>query len=281
MCALWRLRIVPLWIVMLAGGCVFSALAYRAEANEHLRPWSVLGLWVASMAGFVSSFLVGLTVVVCGWRRIESALLLAWLVLALVGGGVLLVNTPESHHFVTLAPLICLLMALGLDLLGRGLERVVPALRRDVPALTAIVVATRMAWNLNFYFREYTPRRVYGFRAAESATAISEYITARPGRFVYFFGPPFAYLENGTIAFVARTPAGLDVLGPMGAKGLPVPPGDQSPLMIFYPPRAGEAAAVSRRYPGTPIRPVRSEVDGMLLFVTYTPAADAWPGQAQ
>ena len=117
-------------------------------------------------------------------------------------------NTPESHHFVTLAPLICLFVALGLDLARRALVRAVPATRRLAPALTVLAVGALVAWNLDFYFREYTPRNNFGGRPTESATAIGRHLAAHPGRYVYFVAPPFAYLGIGSIAFLAGSRSG-------------------------------------------------------------------------
>jgi 4-amino-4-deoxy-L-arabinose transferase-like glycosyltransferase len=221
-------------------------------------------------------FLVGLAAVVHRWRRPESGLLLAWLVAALFFGGVLLVNTPESHHFVTLAPLICLFVALGLDLIRRLVVRAVPRARLVAAALTAVAVAGLVAWNVSFYFGEYTPRQSFGGRPTESATAIARFLAARERPYVYFVGPPFVYLGNGSIAFIARKPPGYDVPQRVGADGLPPPPAGRSPVVVFVPPRADEAAAVWRRYPGTAIRTYRSSVDRAPLFSAYAPSRRDW-----
>jgi hypothetical protein len=221
-------------------------------------------------------FLVGLAVVLYEWRRIESALLLAWLLIALVFGGVLLVNPPEVQRFVTLAPLLCLLIAVGIDLGARFLTNAVPQVRRFVPALAALCVAGLGVWSLHFYFAVYTPRNDLGFRTTESTTAIGRYLAARPGRYVYFVGPPFTYLGNGSIEFIGRA-RGFDVPQPIGARGLPPPPRGLRPLVVFDPARMSELGAVRRRYPGTTVKSYHSDVDGAPLFAAYTPSRSNWP----
>ena len=278
---------------------IFQSGWFRARERLGESPYEIVAQQLGNAAGAVTSvadrspfylsgmplldtvssilFAIGLALTLYRWRSIESALLVAWLVVALVGGGFLLVNAPESHHFVTLAPLLCLLIGLGIDLLTRSVERTGVGARLRPPALAALAVGALVAWNLHFYFASYTPRHVYGFRETESSTAIGRYLATRHAEFVYFVGAPYTFLANGSIAFLARSPEGVDVPQPIGSDGLPPPPPGVRPIVVVAPARIGELASVRRRYPGTSVRKFRSEVDGVLLFATYSPNEKNWP----
>ena len=155
--------------------------------------------------------------------------------------------------------------------------RAVPATRRLAPALTVLAVGALVAWNLDFYFREYTPRNNFGGRPTESATAIGRHLAAHPGRYRLLRRATVRVPGHRLDRLPGAEPLGYDVPQPVPPEGLPPPPAGREPLVIFAPPRADEAAAVWRRHPGSPVRTYRSDVDGRPLFSSYTPSSDAWP----
>jgi 4-amino-4-deoxy-L-arabinose transferase-like glycosyltransferase len=217
-------------------------------------------------------FIFGLTIALSQWRRMEMTLLVAWIVGAAIFGGVLLKNSPESPRFVTTAPALCLLIAMALERLVSLLSWALPLGRRVAYGVGAAVVLLLALWNLNFYFREYTPRRTFGWLNTEVATAIGNYLHQQPDAYVYFFGPPRMFVGNGTIRFMALDTPGVDLIDPLVApEALPPPPDGRRPIFIFLPERAGEIEVVERRYPGGTRYQADAEVERVTLFYSYEP----------
>jgi 4-amino-4-deoxy-L-arabinose transferase-like glycosyltransferase len=218
-------------------------------------------------------FVFGLTIAVSRWRRMEMLLLPAWIVGAAIFGGVLLKNSPESPRYVTTAPALCLCVALAIERLVFLLSWALPLGRRVAVGVGAVVVLLLALWNLNFYFREYTPRRTFGWLNTEVATTIGEYIRRQPDAvYVYFFGPPRMFVGNGTIRFIGKDTPGIDLVDPLVApEALPPPPDGRRPIFIFLPERASEMAVVERRFPGGTRYQADAQVEQATLFYSYEP----------
>jgi 4-amino-4-deoxy-L-arabinose transferase-like glycosyltransferase len=250
-------------------------------------------------------FLFGLGITITNWRRIDAAMLLAWLAGTAVFGGMLLVNAPESPRYVTSAPAVCLLVAFALEMLVmllRGAGSMIAArveLRgkaaEDADAeaaaasaahadrlnrrlgqagwgLAGLLALLLSLWNVNFYFREYTPRNTYGWFNTEVATTIGQYLALRSDPvFVYFVGGPVMYYGNASIRFQAPDVPGIDVLDSIGSgEALPEPPDGRRPIFIFLPHRAGELAAAAASYPNGSTQQVRAS-NGDPLMTIYEP----------
>lgn len=216
---------------------------------------------------------LGVALALVNWRRSEWFLPIAWLTGAAVLGGMLLVNTPESPRYVTTAPALCLLVMLALQrivaLAGQALR--LADRRRTLVAMA--MVALLAGWNVNFYFRDYIPRRTYGWTNTEIVTKLSHYATAQPVPvYVYMFTPPRIFFGNGTIRFVAAGIEGMDVRDPVTdpAQIMP-PPEGKRPLFIFLPEREAELAVVQQRFPGGTIERFQGEWEPVVLFIAYTP----------
>jgi hypothetical protein len=190
-----------------------------------------------------------------------------------IAGGILIVNTPESPRYVTSAPAVCVVVALAIVRSASVIPGAFPRLRSFTPALIGALAAGLAAWNLNFYFRDYSPRNSYGFRQGEEITAIGRYLHKQgPGSFAYFFGAPWTYFNVGTIRFLAPEVAGTDVLEPLKrAEDLPVEPANRRPLFLFLPARLPELAVVRHRYPTGVVRTFVARVDRKPLFFAYEP----------
>jgi Dolichyl-phosphate-mannose-protein mannosyltransferase len=218
-------------------------------------------------------FVFGLAVALSRWRRMELVLLPVWVVGAAIFGGVLLKNSPESPRFVTTAPALCLLIALAIERLVALLPWALPLGRRVAYGIGGALVLLLALWNLNFYFREYTPRRTFGWLNTEVATAIGGYVHGQPDAvYVYFFGPPRMFVGNGTIRFLAPDVPEVDMVDPLVApEALPPPPDGRRPIFIFLPERVGELALVESRYPAGTRYQADAQVEDATLFFSYEP----------
>jgi 4-amino-4-deoxy-L-arabinose transferase-like glycosyltransferase len=217
-------------------------------------------------------FLLGLGVTIANWRRLDAAMLLAWLAGTAVLGGILLINTPESPRYITSVPVVCLLIALALAQIGTFARKRARLGRRAAWGLAGAAAALLALWNVNFYFREYTPRNTYGWFNTEVGTSIGAFLAWQPDDvFVYFFGPPAMYYGNASIRFQAPDVAGADVYGPITSAGdLPPPPEGRRPIFVFLNHRAAELAIVQAHFPNGSTQQVRASNGGPLVTI-YVP----------
>lgn len=218
-------------------------------------------------------FILGLTLVIHRWRRIESALLLAWVLGVTIFGGMLLIDPPQSARYVIAAPAMCLLIALALTQIAAALRWALALTQRHVAVLGAAAVLLLALWNINFYFREYTSRDAYGWLNTEVATDIGNYLHRQPDNvYVYFFGAPRMFISNGSVRFIAANVPSVDVLETISSPNMlpPLPP-DRRPIFIFLPERAGELAIVQGRYPNGTLRQVDAVSEQTTLYLSYEP----------
>jgi hypothetical protein len=218
-------------------------------------------------------FLIGAIATLARLRRLEAALLAAWMLGVAVFGGILLVNSPESPRYVMSAAPICLLVMLGAEQVGKLLAWVAPrAPRLAWRVAGAVLVIGLSLWSVNFYFREYTPRATYGWFNTEAATAIGRYLRSEPEPvYVYFYGPPVMFLANGTIRFEAPGTLGMDVEPNTRVEQLPPAPAGLRPIFIFMPWRIDDLAPVRARYPTGALRQFEAQSQDTPLLVIYTP----------
>jgi hypothetical protein len=183
----------------------------------------------------------------------------------------LIVNAPESPRYVTTAPALCLVAALPLVRLAETFARLAPRRRRVVWGLAAAAAVALAAWNLDFYFREYSNRHSYGDRTSAQAAAVGRYLAGRPpGTYVYFLGNPAVRYGGGAIRFLSRGIPGTDVDETLRRRSdVPASPAGSEPLFLLLPERVVEVPAVRARYPGGTLRTFVSDVDGQPLFSAY------------
>jgi len=214
-------------------------------------------------------FVLGLLWTLAHCRRPANGLLLLWFWLALILGWVVTENPPSSQRMTVIAPALALLVSLGLNWLARLAPRV-SRLTFDVSRITYYALLVPIViLNLHYYFRVYTPTRVYGNPNSEVATELSRYLARQNDDcVVYFYAPPFMYWGFGTFRFMASGVAGVDA-PPVGEGEPPEIDPSRGMHFVFLPERLGELEIVRARYPGGLETPVYSIVDERLLYVLY------------
>ncbi len=120
-------------------------------------------------------FLVGVAYTLRGWRDPRRAVLLAWVVATAVLGGVLLVDPPHFPRYISVAPGLAVLVALGLTWIGQIAVRLALALwvqagrrragwlRRASWAVPVGLVIVLGLADLRTYVFDYLPQKlIYG-----------------------------------------------------------------------------------------------------------------------
>lgn len=257
----------PLLILADQARMAFGAFTYQPDRSAWYDPHIPMLDSVSSIL-----FVLGLVITIMRWRRPDAILLLAWLVGVAVFGGMLLINSPESPRYVTAVPVLCVLIAVALEQLGRIVQWAVPLKPRYGVVLGGVVVLGLALWNLNFYFREYTPRRTYGWLNTEVATELGKYLRDQPDAVqVYFFGPPRIFIANGSIRFLAPNVPGSNVEQPIVSADQVVLSPDRRPIFVFLPERIGELEVMKRRYPRGITRQFQATSGNTTLFISYEP----------
>ncbi len=233
-------------------------------------------------------FIFGLVWAVWRHNWTSNSLLLLWFGLALVFGWVMTENPPSSQRMVIAAPAAAIFVGLGMNCLMELGQRLLGG-RADLWRRIAMGVLLVIAGlNLGYYFFIYTPTRVYGNPTAELATELAREIArdlsnwngggSYPG-VVYFHGAPFIYWDFGTLRFMTRGIAGVNV-PPLpenqsergeGANQteIPLPDPNLGAMFVFHPNRLGELEGVMTRYPGGRVQHVHATASDRLLYVTY------------
>ena len=233
-------------------------------------PWYVADVPLLSPAAFA---LMVLGVIRNGRNllRPEYGLLPIWIVITLVLGGVVLASPPEVQRFIGASPAICILIAFGIDTIGKlvaqTLSRIAWArLIIVIPALSMFVFT-----NVQFYFWDYAPRSNIGFDSVEVATKVARAIlVARPEPAVYFFGPDRLFWEYGTLRFMVPLTPGVNVQRGWGTN---LPPlrskSPESPLwFVFLPERIAELRTIMEKYPnGTRLDIPRGKEKGTAVTI--------------
>lgn len=198
--------------------------------------------------GLAAPLLVlGVLLLLAQMRHMQSRMLLYWLALTIVFGGILLRDPPVSARYVTLTPVICLLIAQALtwlvDLLPRRVWRPLPHL------LASILIVWLSITSVYGYFRGFLPRELLGGQLTHAANALATYLQAQPGNTrVWFMGAPRMYYHGfPMIQFLARRADGQDIIGTVSM--IPAP-SSRTTVYAALPERAAELKIIEARYPG-------------------------------
>jgi len=214
-------------------------------------------------------FVIGMVWAVARYRWPSTQLLLLWFWLALLLGWVMTENPPSSQRMVITAPALALFVGLGVDWVSGLVRPLIGDSRVLRWCLVAALVVAIAVLNVGYYFIEYTPTRVYGNPTAEMTTVLARHLARKGGdHVVYFHGPPFVYWDFGTLCFMARGVAGMDV-PPPGEGHPPEPDLSRGARFVFHPVRVDELEGVRTRYPGGTVVYVRSSADDELLYAMY------------
>ncbi len=219
--------------------------AYRPE-----RP--LLGFGMAVL------FVIGLAIAVARRRQFRYNILLVWVIIPVIFGGALLLESPSSHRLVVTTPALALLAAIGLVEMGRlmvegrkrkaesGEAEEKPITTSAAPALLPVLLAIAMMLallDINFYFGTYRQQHTFADRNTEIADGVANYLNSLNGNewTAYFFGPPSMYVGFPTIPFLVedfQSDRNLYDVNEPGEALLPA----QTPnrTFIFLPERANE-----------------------------------------
>ena len=212
---------------------------------------------------FVTGALVltGIVATFIQWRQLSHSTTLLCFGTTLIMAWTLTENPPSSQRGLLLMPMIALLVAWGI----LALERVFSKWRADFHITVIAMLFVSIILNLTFYFRMYTPRRMYGNYTAETATKLAHFISAHPFppsskvdchlhllpselaaqcSPLYLMGAPELYWDFGTLAFLLRDQPGLNILPDQDVPVVKFPT-----RFVFTPLRDADRLQIQAQYP--------------------------------
>ncbi len=248
----WRILAHQLWLSM------------QAFTNTNLRHWYTpeAPMLRSFAAGF---FLLGIALMAAEWRKPQHWLLALWLG-AFTFSGALSESTPAAQRYIGVAPAAALVLGYLLSQVAERLAELWPTGRKALPAVALILAISLAASDINFYFRDFTPRGEYGGPNNAVAQHLANYLQTQPsGIQVAFFGQGrMGYLSISSLPYLAPAAKGLDMNQPWGS---PENPGLQAgpTVFVFLPEHEADVEALLSSYPQATLQK-EFDLDGNLLY---------------
>jgi hypothetical protein len=223
-------------------------------------------------------------------RQNSYRLLLLWPLATVVVGGLLVIESPQSHRLVTAVPALALLAAIALVTLGNLVQA---ALRRpDAPPSAAdvsqwslsgwqsplartglVLLALVLLFTFNdlwFYYGRFPTHNQFADTNTEVAYELATHLNELEGDWTaYLFGPPILYIDFPTLPFLLTDfEAGVNLFNVESPEAVLPDAPTENLVFIFLPQREVELAAIQNQYPGGS----RLQFDGFYatpLFITY------------
>jgi 4-amino-4-deoxy-L-arabinose transferase-like glycosyltransferase len=197
-------------------------------------------------------FLPALSLAIWRWRQFKYQVLLAWILVPVVFGGMLLVEPNSSHRLLIALPAVLILVAELFVWIGERLGELFDLESRRLLFYLLFAAALITLPDLLFYFGTYPQEGRFADRNTVIASEIASYLNDLDGEWrAYFHGAPHMYIDFPTIPFLVRTVEPYDTLLNVLEPGVPVvPDGTENATFIFLPERLQELSLVRDAYPG-------------------------------
>ncbi|MDH7489333.1 MAG: glycosyltransferase family 39 protein [Anaerolineae bacterium] len=217
-------------------------------------------------------FLIGLLAVFARIKKPAYQGLVAWMLVVLTLGSVLITDAATFHRLLGVLPAAILAVAIGLDAGVEKLAQTVgwtPQMASRVAALVAVVL---IALDIHFYFGVYNVHQAYKTPTQEAVTIAALDYEWNQGHGTFLLCTREGVDESGKVyhsptAFVSHerflgcVPAVLDRLN------------TEQPLHFYIlPDQADILPVLQARFPGGRVEEYKRRMDGMVLVMKYAVA---------
>jgi len=220
-------------------------------------------------------FLIGLLAVFARIKKPAYQGLVAWMLVVLTLGSVLITDAATFHRLLGVLPAAILVVAISID---AGAERLAQALGWTPQAATrvaAVVAVCLVALDIHFYFGVYNVHQAYKTPTQEAVTVAALDYERHRGQGAFLlcthegvdasgkvYHSPTAYVSGDR--FLGCVPAVMDRLDP------------NQPLRFYIlPDQADILPELQSRFPGGVLTEYRRRMDGLLLLTRYVAGSDA------
>jgi 4-amino-4-deoxy-L-arabinose transferase-like glycosyltransferase len=248
----WRILAHQLW------------LSIQAYTNTDLRHWYTpeVPMLRSFAAGF---FLLGIVLLITEWHKPQHWLLALWLG-AFTLSGALSESTPAAQRYIGVAPAAALVLGYGLSAISERLAGLWPTAKKTLPALAIALTVLLSISDINFYFRDFTPRGEYGGPNNAVAQHLADYLqTQLAGIQVAFFGlPRMGYLSISSLPYLAPEAEGVDMEQPLGSPENPQLDAGLT-VFVFLPEHEADVETLLATYPQAIVQK-EFDMGGNLLY---------------
>ncbi|MEM9774276.1 MAG: methyltransferase domain-containing protein [Chloroflexota bacterium] len=220
-------------------------------------------------------FLVGLGVLVFTFRRPQNQMIFWSILVSVLGGGVILTFTPQSHRLLFLLPLASITGGLALQQVGQWLSSRFEFLEKSWILLgLALFAIASVVPDTAFYFGTWQESRSFTDRNTEIAFEIAGYLNQLPAdSVVYLQAEPVMNAAFPTIGYMApQFQRGRNIVDLPLMSGTPPELARQgATVFIMLPERVDELKLLTKTYPAGE----KTEVSGFFadpLFTVYAVA---------
>ena len=219
------------------------------------------------LTGAATLFLLGIA---WGFTHFDLRYLLLFLpLLGVIASNTVSQSPPASQRFILAMPIVAVLVAVPLGLLGKWLDNLWGKRKFVGMVVTAVLMLGVVAQDLSYYFFDVYDSYILGGINTLVATEVAYYLEdqAPAEQDVYFFGfPRMGYNSLSTIPYLVPEKRGRDVIEPLQS-----PPKwqlDGPTVFVFLPERVSELEFVRQVYENGRYREFYSNAD-IFLFATY------------
>jgi 4-amino-4-deoxy-L-arabinose transferase-like glycosyltransferase len=219
-------------------------------------------------------FLIGLLAVFARFKKPINRGLVAWILVVLTLGSVLITDAATFHRILGALPAAILVVAIGVDAGAEALARVARWKPETATRLAALAVVILVAMDVHFYFGVYNVHQAYKTPTQEAVSiAALEYerMQGQGSFLLYTFEgvDPNGKIYHSPIAYVAGEAfrGGGQIVESQINTGQP---------MYFYilPDMAGEIPRIMARFPGGVLTEYHRRADNLLLMSRYAVGAE-------
>jgi 4-amino-4-deoxy-L-arabinose transferase-like glycosyltransferase len=223
--------------------------------------------------GLANGLLVlGILTALARLRRWPYHIPLAWFGLTVLFAGMLMDYPIKTPRFITLAPVVCIFMAFGLQFLYVTAMAAFPGRRFIAPLLAGGLLLILVATNLHGYFVDYRARESYGRWTSETATLLAQTLAqeAEPVELWFLGNRSVTYAGFPILWFLAPNVSGHDVRQTLTSSthvqlGSP----ERRQIYAAIEPRIEELQRVEERAPGGERTRMIWPPTGQTLFEIY------------
>lgn len=215
-------------------------------------------------------FIIGLVAIFAKWRRPVNQALLAWILIVLTLGSILITDQATFHRILGVLPAAILVVAIGIDAGVNTLARYGRWSPQTATRLAAVVVAVLVLVDVHYYFWIYNTKQAYKTPTQEavSIAALEYQRMDGEGTFVLctregvdteggkIYHTPIVYVaDENFLGWSTKVEAQLHT-------GLP---------LYFYvlPDRFDELPRLMQKYPGGTLTEYHRSADDLLVMTRY------------
>jgi hypothetical protein len=201
------------------------------------------------------------------WRHLPAQVLFLWFFMGIFFGGVLTNDAPNGPRLVILAPVVCLIAGLTMQVFYDILKRIWPDGQIRIAFAAGIIIAiVTLQTNYTNYFVKYRKYQIF-VPFTEIGYLIKEHAESHD---VLLLGAPNLFVEHGTIRFIANRVKSYNLFSPseFPDRYQSAAAANKDLLVVVMPYRNNDSAQIQANFPNGTLQEHYDQMD-RLTYITY------------